>query len=439
MAGITGISNLYSQLNSYRLLSSLSTQQIQRIGAVNRTGANRTGSASKQGSYRQYYSTQTLSPDSIGFVQSYQRSMAEMMTAAQSLLKAGSSASAAPMKIDSSDKAVAEVSASWRPAEAAEYTLDVRQLAAAQVNRSQGIDLEGQDLTGDLALQTAAGIFRFQADGAKAGNREALNRLAEEINRSEAGVTAAVQTLEDGKASLTLTSARTGTDGQFAASGSLASLTGLEDAETEAQNAVYTVQKSGSKLPARESTSQTNSVYVDSSFRIKAELKSTGSTKVTAAADSSKTADAIQNLVDRFNSTLTLLNDNADRGEGVLKQMRRMVLPPTSQRSMELAGLSINKDGTMRFDRQLYTKAEQENPSLVREIISGSYGLANGVFNDARQGMSVSSRSLLSQDLKEAQLASIYNPANIMGTYTRNGVYNMSNFYAVNVLMNLMV
>ena len=166
MAGITGISNLYSQLNSYRLLSSLSTQQIQRIGAVNRTGANRTGSASKQGSYRQYYSTQTLSPDSIGFVQSYQRSMAEMMTAAQSLLKAGSSASAAPMKIDSSDKAVAEVSASWRPAEAAEYTLDVRQLAAAQVNRSQGIDLEGQDLTGDLALQTAAGIFRFQADGA---------------------------------------------------------------------------------------------------------------------------------------------------------------------------------------------------------------------------------------------------------------------------------
>lgn len=83
MAGITGISNLYSQLNSYRLLSSLSTQQIQRIGAVNRTGANRTGSASKQGSYRQYYSTQTLSPDSIGFVQSYQRSMAEMMTAAR--------------------------------------------------------------------------------------------------------------------------------------------------------------------------------------------------------------------------------------------------------------------------------------------------------------------------------------------------------------------
>lgn len=439
MAGISGISNLYSQFSTYRLLSSLSPQQIQRIGAINRTGSHSTQSTSKQGSYRQYYSVQSMQ-DSFRFTQDYQNRMAEMMTAAQSLLKEGGNASSTPMKVTSSDPAVAAAEASWRLSEAADYTVDVRQVAAAQVNRSEGIDSAGRDLSGELELQTAEGTFRFRASEDAADNREVLSRLAEEINQSDAGVIAKAETQKDGKVSFSLTAKDTGTNSQFAVSGDLASkLSGLEDAAVQAQNAVYTVQKSGSKLPVKERTSQSNSVYVDSNFRVKAELKSEGTAQIKVGADSGKTADSIQNLVNSFNRTLKLLNDNADRGEGVLKQMRRMVTPPTSEKSMALAGVSINKDGTLSFNRDVYTKAAQENPSLVREIVSGSYGLANGVYNDARQGMSVSSRSLLSEDLKEAQLASIYNPANIMGTYNRNGVYNMSNFYAVNVLMNLMV
>jgi len=441
MASIYGTNfNMYQQYNNYRLWSSmLSNQKITPIKSVSSLNSLNTASGSYRSTQKKSYGyTGGLSADSLSFVKEYQSSMTNMMQAAQKLTGTNAKSALSEMRVSSSDTSVAQASAGWRPSEAASYKLNVKQLASAQQNRSQGVDLSGTDFSGSLQLQTEKGAFQFQTKAGAANNRESLNDLVSQINSAKTGVTASID-IVDGKAALSLTGEKTGEGNGFSVSGSLADAAGMTEAVQEAQNAVYTVQKEGSYTFPKERTSKTNTINVDDAYRINADLKKTGETTVSVTPDTEEMAGALDDLVKSFNSTLKLLNDNADRGTGVLKQMRRMVIPPTSEKSMELVGVTANKDGTLSLDKDAFQQAMQKNPSLVRGIIGGSYGLANGVYTDARQGLNTSSSSLLSEDLKQAQLAAAYNPSNFMATYNRNGVYNMSNFYVSNILMNLMV
>lgn len=435
MSAISSV-NLYRQMNNASLINRMAMSSI--TGASNIGQVNRASSISSIPAYKNT-ARGGLGSDTLSFVKNYQSSMTKMMESANALRDVGSKSILDDMEVVSSNTNVASASLSYSAYEAGSYEMNVQQLAAAQVNQSQAINTLNSDLSGTLSLQTSKGTFQFQADGAASGNREALNSLVSEINRAKTGVTASLSLTDNGKTALTLTSDATGESNAFAASGSLADSLGLSTATTEAQNAVYTVKKSGSLSSPIQRTSETNSVYVDEHFRVKADLKSTGSTNITVSPNSDKVAEGIQSMVDNFNSTLKLLNDNADRGTGVLKQIRRMVLPPTSEKSMNLIGVSTNKDGTLSFDKSTFKKASAQNPSLVKQVVGGSFGLASGVYNDAQQGLRVSSNTLLSEDLKAARLSAAYDPVNLMGTYSKSGAYNMSNTYAVNMLINMMV
>ena len=72
--------------------------------------------------------------------------------------------------------------------------------------------------------------------------------------------------------------------------------------------------------------------------------------------------------------------------------------------------------------------------------MSDNVGIADGLYSDARQGLSTSSASLLSRTLLQTQQnngSSAWNntlnssPLSYLGTYNNQGGYNLGNIYAM--------
>lgn len=153
-----------------------------------------------------------------------------------------------------------------------------------------------------------------------------------------------------------------------------------------------------------------------------------------------KTAEAVSKLAEQFNSTLKLMNDNAERGPGVGRQVGRMVQSPTSERSMELIGITTQKDGSLKVDTEKLKTALKENPDIVRDVVGGSYGMAQGISRDSTNGLNQSPASLIGNDLAAMkQQQQTLGSFKEMSAYSKSGAYNMMNLNSVGVLMNIMI
>lgn len=156
------------------------------------------------------------------------------------------------------------------------------------------------------------------------------------------------------------------------------------------------------------------------------------------------TVSAVRSMVEEYNSNLKTLNDNAERGEGVTRQMARMVDDPAPAASMKMVGVSVNKDGTLALDEEKLTEAlsteNADQRKLVSDIIGGSTGIAAGVQKDARAGLNTSAQSLINNDLAEMQSIRSEDPIRSMAQSLRGaGAYALNNQAAMGILMNMMV
>lgn len=155
------------------------------------------------------------------------------------------------------------------------------------------------------------------------------------------------------------------------------------------------------------------------------------------------TVEAVQAMVDSYNSSLRLLNDNADRGAGVMDQIARMATDPAPAEAMKLVGVSVNDDGSLVLDAQQMTDALKTGNSdqlkLYKEIIGGSTGLALGVQKDARAGLSASAGSLIGNDLAVMQGIRQEDPLRSMASFAGTGAYALNNMAAAGMMMNFLV
>lgn len=149
-----------------------------------------------------------------------------------------------------------------------------------------------------------------------------------------------------------------------------------------------------------------------------------------------ETAAALEKLVDGYNDTTGLLEKNTDRGTGVLRQLGRMDAAVGASENLDLVGISKNDDGSLSFDKDAFTKALKRDPGAVKNAIGGQNGIAGNLFQAAAKGMQTSSASLLGGK-NEGVRAAAEDSMRAMSAYTKSGAYNMSNFYAVGVLMNM--
>lgn len=422
-----GYYNYQSSINNFRLSQALSKNQrfMEAVSPVSRVS----------NSYRN-----TSLTSSMAFIKNYSNSMSDMMSSANALRSVNQSGVMNDLVVSSSDSSVATATEKLPVRNAQQIDVDVKQLAAAQVNVSEGVKASEKaqsdmDFTVGNALNSVnVKVSAANADGTAKTNAQMLKEVADQINSGSSNVKASV-VQKDGVASLQLEGKYTGAANSFEVSGNLGAAAGAEAVKTEAANSKYSIT-TGGKTTQHESYS--NDVYADS-YRIGIELKGVGKASIKADVDSDKIASALSDLVGSYNSSLKLLNDNYDRGTGVDRQLRNLVAGLGSEESLKQLGITVNKDATLKFDKDVFAKNMKDNPSLTKSLISGPGGIADRAFNKGSSGMNVQSSSLINGDLMGAQADSITNPMNAFGSYSRSGAYAMNNYAAVGMMLNYLV
>lgn len=378
--------------------------------------------------------------DSMKFMKEYNSTMSNLMSAANTLRESNKSSVMKDLTVSSSDKAVATATEKLNLRDAKELTLDVDQLAQAQTNVSAGVkasDTASEDMNfsvGNSIKSVNVNVSAVNADGSSKTNAEMLREAADRINSGDANVRATV-VQKDGVATLELTGTYTGKANGFEVTGELGAAKGLEDVRTEAANSIYSVTTNGNKVKYE---SYSNDVSVNSG-KIGVTLKGTGKTTIRADVDVEKTVSAVEDLVDAYNSSLKLLNDNYDRGSGIDQQLRNLVRGLGSEKSLEQLGITVNKDATLKLDKEVLAKNMKENPSLTKDLITGSGGIANTAFNKASSGMAVNSSTLINNDIESAQAEAMSSPYHAFNMYSRNGAYALNNYYALGMMINYLV
>lgn len=423
-----GYYNYQSSINNFRLTQALSKNQrfMEAISPVSKVSSN---------SYRN-----TSLTSSMAFVKNYSSSMSDLMKTANALKSSNQNGAMGDLVVSSSDSSVASATEKLTVRNAQQMDLDVKQLAAAQMNVSEGVKASDKaqsdmDFTvGNSINSVNVKVSAANADGTSKTNAQMLKEAADQINSGSSNVKASV-VQKDGVASLQLEGKYTGAANTFDVSGNLGAAAGADKVKTEAANSKYSIT-TGGKTTQHESYS--NDVYADS-YRIGIELKGVGKATVKADVDSDKIATALSDLVGSYNSSLKLLNDNYDRGTGVDKQLRNLVQGLGSEQSLKQLGITVNKDATLKFDKDTFAKNMKDNPSLTKSLISGPGGIADKAFNKGSSGLNVRSSSLINGDLMSAQEESITNPMNAFSSYSRSGAYAMNNYAAVGMMLNYLV
>ena len=433
-----GLNSLYgyqSTINSLRL-----SQALYRNPKLNQT--------SSSSSVSSVTSQKAAKNANVAFVKEYSSSMTDLMNAANELRNSNKSGAMSDLAVTSSNEKVATASGKLLLKNDKDFELDVTQIAQAQMNVSEGVKASanaqsGMNFTvGDDKNSVNVQVSAVKANGGSKTNAQMLREAADQINKSKANVTASVIE-KDGVASLQIESKETGTSNAFEVSGEMGAAAGAENVKTEAANAKYSVTTGGMKTEY-ESESNTVSVgYVG----VSAQLKGTGQTTLKADVDTGKAADALGKLVDAYNSSLKFLNNNFDRGTGIGRQMQSLLNGLGSEQSLKQMGITVNKDATLSFSKSTFEKNMAKDPSLTRDLVSGTGGIAERMFNKARSGLNMSSNSLTNgytSSVYSSSGASSYknsatNPYAVLGMYSRSGAYNMSNYNAVGMMMNYLI
>ena len=433
ISGINGMNNMYgsqSVYNQYRLnqifqnrYSSSAVSPVSKIPSFNTSGSGLSSS--------------------LTYLKNYSSTMADVMSSANTLRSGNATSAANKLSAFSSDNSVMEASSRYRPFSETSYEVNVSQLATNQVNTSEALSSTAK-ADADINMQLQIGdknvsvnVIATGADGTKKTNSQMLSEAAKQINASDSGLKASVVT-KDGKSSLQVESKTTGTGNSFIVSGSFseAGKGGMSNVTQSAQNAKYTYTENG---VAKSGTSESNKVSLGYGG-VEATLKKTGSATVTVGQDPSKLVSGMEDLVKSYNSAVTLLSKNADRGSGNTAQLNRLRQSITgTEEHMERLGLSVNKDGTLSLDKQTLTKSLEEDPKLTKDLISGSFGIGQKAFQSAQSAMSASAESLIRNDLAAETYEQANSPLSYMNYYNRSGAYTMMNYYATGMMFNTMV
>lgn len=152
------------------------------------------------------------------------------------------------------------------------------------------------------------------------------------------------------------------------------------------------------------------------------------------------TVDAAQSMVDAYNESLTLLNKNAQRGNGVMQQLARMSGDPAPEASMKMLGITVNKDATLSLDTEKLTKALSSENIDQRRLFTGLLSdVSVGVQRDVRAGLNTSAGKLINNDLAEMQGIREEDPFIAMVASIRGGgAYALNNQAVAGMMMNML-
>ncbi|GFI08749.1 hypothetical protein IMSAGC007_01200 [Lachnospiraceae bacterium] len=209
----------------------------------------------------------------------------------------------------------------------------------------------------------------------------------------------------------------------------------MSETAQEAQNAKYSVTENGA---SRNYISSTNEISLDMG-RIQATLKKEGTADIEPQEDNESLISGVEDLVNHYNKTVDFLRSNAGQGAEVSRQLRNMVRSLGSEQSLEMAGITANKDGTLSFDKEKLAKNLEEDEALVRDVISGRNGIAQAAFDRGSAGLRANSAGLVQESVRQAESSQNTDGYHFLNTFSKAGAYNLSNYMALGLMMDYFV
>ena len=177
-------------------------------------------------------------------------------------------------------------------------------------------------------------------------------------------------------------------------------------------------------------------------------MKGVGKTTIQSDIDTDKLASAVGDLVNAYNSSLKFLSGNYEKGTGVGRQLNNLVGGLGPERSLKLLGITVNKDASLSFDKDVFQKNMKKDPSLTKELVSGTNGIADRAYYKASVGLNMNSSSLLNGSASSVSGTSgtygtsssdMTNQYNVFNMYSRSGAFAMNNYAAVGMMLNYLI
>ncbi len=298
------------------------------------------------------------------------------------------------MTSTSSDPARVRVAAS-SGAEAGEVSFTVTQRATAEVWKTSGTTSATTDVV--VAAGTSLTLTKDGVATSIATGDGTLDALVRAVNDAGSGVKATAVQVSPGAYALQLTSTTTGTtsisltDAAGVDPFSGGALTSL-DLVTDGSDAVLQVGVAADGTGGYQVTRKSNTIkdLLTGTTIDLLQQSSTAVVTVRTAADSAAVADNVAKMVDAVNAALgeimrTGSYDSATKKTGVLhgdsaiRSLRAGVaqaVTGTSDSSHGLVGVSVQRDGTIAFDRAKFLAALEKDPAAVQSVL-GEGGLAS--------------------------------------------------------------
>lgn len=435
---ISGISGYSSYNYSYSTSSASSLNSLLQLSSSSSTStAKAIAAVSKISSTSSNTSAYT---DVTSFLTSYQSALTGLESAAAKLQSGGSIFT--DFEAGSSDESVATASKTWRLDAGTDIDLEVQSIAQTQKNASESHYAtesaeDGMDFTIDGPNgSTAVSVSNLNSNGTKKTYYQMYQEAAESINNASTGVKASVVNNE-GKISLVLEGKEKGASKGFSVTGTTGAAAGIENAMQKAQDAVYTVTENGRSATY---SSSSNSISLENG-KINVELKKEGTTNIYSGIDTDKVADAVQDLVDSYNSVTNLLQDNSSRGRGTVSHLSSFERGMAAESTLSAIGITKDKEGNLVLDKDKLTEALQEDYEGTKDIISGQFGIAENAAQKADRALSDSVQRIVSNDLSGSSSSSSSTSSSTsddfayFASFATKG-YNLSNYYAVGLLFN---
>lgn len=266
----------------------------------------------------------------------------------------------------------------------AEYSINISQLATAQKNI-------GNDLASGGASNVAVGTNLFKiTNGAKSynlsielrigdTNKNILEKMAQVINNSEAGVTAKVISDSTSNSSrIEIVGKTTGLGNEFSiqdtGGGSLIAETGAATIAAHTQDAVY-------KLNNEEKTSKSNRIALDNG---KIALELLGNTSNPINIKVGKNEKEIHHAITAFVGDYNKMVKSLQGNQGIISSsiLRDLTgYSSTNRYNLQEVEITVNADKTLKINSDKLTLAIKDNVSSVQGLLGSSGGLVSKVNN----------------------------------------------------------
>lgn len=293
------------------------------------------------------------------------------------------------------------------------YAVEVSQLAAGKSILYNELTSTGKELvtSGSISINNGQNSYNFDVATENAlNNKDAMNKIAEKVNKAAIGVKATVEEV-NGKSSLKFESNTTGENSKLTVT--------LGDNLSQ-QMTVKSIQagiNAKYKVNDVDYTSESNSINLSST--VKATLKSVGKAEISSNnIDSNRIVNAVKDFAGDYNKVVNFLSNNSDKSAKIESLANSFKSTKYSSSSLSSIGITVGYDGKLSVNENTLKNAISEDFKNVKDILGGTSGTAAQTYTKVQEAMN-NSKNLYPSFQFDSGESSIYSYKNANVLYSQ--------------------